>query len=284
MTSIAAENDRISFDDISFPVETKFAKYCLRTPPTRHPQAEIKYFVNGGCVIVIDNKTIEVEEGDVVIISPFQSHYTYSTEEVCRYHLLLFDLDFLKSERVCDIDTDFIFPFREGRLIPTPHLRPGDCGHSEAVALFEALESKNDFYQLSVKTAMMRLFCTIMTSHSYSEMGEKKWRSEKLYGERLRPALKYIDDHYSETITVDQLARVCNFNPKYFCKIFKQYTSQTAMDYINSFRLHRAELELVSTNRSISDIARDNGFFDTAHFSKYYKKTRGFPPSRMKKL
>ena len=54
------------------------------------------------------------------------------------------------------------------------------------------------------------------------------------------------------------------------------------MDYVNSYRLHKAELEIISTENSISTIATNNGFFDAAHFSKYYKKTRGFPPSHMR--
>ena len=121
-----------------------------------------------------------------------------------------------------------------------------------------------------------------MESHSFSQIGEKEWRTEKKYGELLRPAFQYIDEHYQGSISVDVLAKKCNFNPKYFCKIFKQYTSQTVMDYVNSYRLHKAELEIISTENSISTIATNNGFFDAAHFSKYYKKTRGFPPSHMR--
>ena len=92
----------------------------------------------------------------------------------------------------------------------------------------------------------MKLFCAIMTSSSFSEVGEKKWRTEKKYGELLRPALQYVNEHFKENIGIEHLAKVCNFNPKYFCKIFKQYTSQTVMDYINSYRLHKAELPIIS--------------------------------------
>jgi len=283
VTDQMPKNETIFFKDNSFPVHVRFDKYCLRTPPARHPEVEIKYFVSGECVIVLDGETIVAKEGDVVVISPFQRHYTYSTEGICSYHLLVFDLNLLNSERMCDIDTDFILPFQEGRLIPTPHLCKGSHGHSEAVELFDTLAKSGEYYQLSVKTALMKLFCAIMTSSSFSEVGEKKWRTEKKYGELLRPALQYIDGHYKENIGIERLAGVCNFNPKYFCKIFKQYTSQTVMDYVNSYRLHKAELELISTDHSISDIAANNGFFDAAHFSKYYKKTRGVTPSQMRK-
>ena len=282
MTPPSVKNENILFKDNSFPIETKFSKYCLRTPPTRHPQVELKYFVKGGCDIVINNETIKVKEGDIVIISPFQRHYTYSTEEICKYHLLVFDLSFLRSDLSCDIDTDFIIPFQEGRLIPNPHLHKGDQGHAEAVALFDVLEKEDKYYQLGVKTAMMSLFYAIMKSHSFSQPGEKEWKTERKYGELLRPAIRFIDEHYRESISVEILAKQCNFNPKYFCKIFKQYTSQTVMDYVNSYRLHKAELELISSDSSISTIAANNGFFDAAHFSKYYKKTRGFPPSHMR--
>ena len=115
-------------------------------------------------------------------------------------------------------------------------------------------------------------------------MSEKEWRADKKYGELLKPALQYIDAHYRESITAEALAKVCNYNPKYFCKVFRQYTSKTPMDYVNSYRLHKAELELISTDLPLSEIAVNNGFFDTAHFSHYYKKARGFPPSRMRSV
>lgn len=284
MAENVQENENILFSDSSFPIRVRFDKYCLKTPPARHPQVEIKYFVSGECVIVLDDQSIIAKEGDVVITSPYQRHYTYSTEGVCRYHLLVFDLDFLKSERICDIDTEFLIPFREGRLRPSPILRSGDCGYTDATELFSSLAKKGPFYQFSVKTAIMRLFCSIMRSGSYSEVSEKEWRTEKKYGELLRPALQYIDAHYRESITAEKLARVCNYNPKYFSKVFRQYTSKTPMDYVNSYRLHKAELELISTDLPLSDIAANNGFFDTAHFSHYYKKARGFPPSRMRSV
>ena len=277
------KDENISFKKNNFPIETRFSKYCLQTPPTRHPQAEIKYFVKGECVIVIDDETIIAKEGDAVIISPFQRHYTYSTGGICQYHLINFDLNFLKSELMCEIDTEFLIPFQEGRLIPTTHLRKGDPGHSGVKKLFEVLFEKGDFYQLSVKTAMMDLFCEMLKSRSFSMISDKEWSSTRKYGEQMKPALQYIEEHYKENITTEQLAKVCNYNPKYFCKVFKKYTSQTAMDYITGYRLHKAELEIIATDRSLSEIAIGNGFFDLAHFSRCYKKTRGMPPSNMRK-
>lgn len=282
MTDQKYENENISFENNGFPIETTFSKYCLQTPPSRHSQAEIKYFVKGECVVVIDDETIVAREGDAVIISPFQRHYTFSTQGACQYHILIFDLDFLKSERICEIDTEFLMPFQEGKLIPKSHIRQGDPGHDKVVMLFDTLSKKQKFYQLSVKVALLRLFCDIMQSGAYSKVSDKKWKCARKWRDVLSPAMKYVEEHYRECITSEQLARVCNYNPKYFCKVFKQYTSKTAMDYVNSYRLHKAELEIISTDRALSDIAVDNGFFDLAHFSRYYKKTRGITPSQMR--
>jgi hypothetical protein len=133
-------NENIFFKDDCFPVRAQMSKRCLQTPPARHPQPEIKYFTEGECVIVLDGQTITARAGDVVIISPFQRHYTYTNGEVCKYHLLNFDLNFLKSDRICKIDTDFLIPFQDGRLIIKPHLRVGDRGYNEAIDLFRTLE------------------------------------------------------------------------------------------------------------------------------------------------
>ena len=88
--------------------------------------------------------------------------------------------------------------------------------------------------------------------------------------------MELMKSRVSERIGLKELASSCNVSQAHFCRIFKRYTSQTAMEYVNQFRLHKAEVDLLSSKNSLSEIAERNGFFDLSHFSRYYKKMRGY--------
>jgi len=277
------KNEDLRFANDAFPVKACFDKRCLRTQSMRHPQIEIKYFTKGSCVILCDDQSLAVKAGDAVVISPFQKHSTYSTDLDCRYHLVNFDLHFLQGGRLCDVDLNWLIPLQEGRLLCNRVFHEGDAVNTEIAGLFDALARSGKAHELSVKAAIYRLLATLIESHSFETEAHGGRRTPKQYDDALRPAFLYIEEHYGESITLEALARECNFNMKYFCRIFKQYTSQTAMEYVNQFRLHKAEVDLLSSKNSLSEIAEQNGFFDLSHFSRYYKKMRGYSPSQIRK-
>ncbi|MBQ8439739.1 MAG: helix-turn-helix transcriptional regulator [Clostridia bacterium] len=277
------KNETLQFADDTFPVTACFDKRCLRTQPMRHPQMEIKYFTKGSCVIVCDDQSFIAEEGDAIVIAPFQKHYTYSTDFECRYHLLDFDLHFLQGGLIGTTALNYLIPLQEGRLICDGIFHAGDPSHAEIVSLFEALAFSGDARELYVKASLYRLLGSLIENNSFVRIEEESRKTLQRYADALRPAFQYIEKHYSESITLELLARECNFNMKYFCRIFKRYTSQTAMEYVNQFRLHKAEVDLWSSKDSLSEIAERNGFFDLSHFSRYYKKMRGYSPSRIRK-
>lgn len=273
------KNENLHFANDAFPVTACFDKQCLRTQPMRHPQIEIKYFTKGSCVIVCDDQSFAVKEGDAVVISPFQKHSTYSTDLDCRYHLVVFDLHFLQSGRLCDVDLDWLIPLQEGRLLCNRIFGAGDAVNAGIVELFDSLAGTGSAHELYVRASIYRLLAILIESGSFVNVADRGSKSPKQYDAALRPAFRYIEAHFGEKITLEELARECNFNVKYFCRIFKQYTSQTAMEYLNQYRLHKAEVELWATKDPLSEIAVRNGFFDAAHFSRYYKKMRGYSPS-----
>ena len=61
--------------------------------------------------------------------------------------------------------------------------------------------------------------------------------------------------------------------------MFKEGTGMTPMEYLMEYRIKNADIQLKTTEKSISDIAYECGFGDSAYFSRCYKKRRGITPS-----
>ncbi|GEM_PF-2225205 len=90
--------------------------------------------------------------------------------------------------------------------------------------------------------------------------------------------IQYIQEHYREAISIEQLAQMANMSRRWYNFMFKEITGQRPTDYVTSLRIRRAkELLHISGNR-LYDIAREAGFQDEHYFSRRFKQEVGFSP------
>lgn len=104
-----------------------------------------------------------------------------------------------------------------------------------------------------------------------------------LHGEnlarRIYNAIVYINKHYAEEITAEDCSRYVFMSYSYFSRSFKRITGRTFKDYLNFTRINHAEKALVSTEKSITEIAADCGFNNVSYFISTYKKAKGITPA-----
>ncbi len=89
---------------------------------------------------------------------------------------------------------------------------------------------------------------------------------------------EFIDSHYAETLTIEQIAQMAGMSEYHFFRLFKQITGSTPYQYILSSRLKQAAL-LLEADYSVSDTAIAMGFSDIYSFSKVFKKHFGLSPT-----
>ena len=92
-------------------------------------------------------------------------------------------------------------------------------------------------------------------------------------------ARNYINLHYAERITLDDLARVISINKFYLQKLFKRCMGLSPNEYLIYTRLTQAKHLLLTTDRSISRIAMDVGIDNVGYFTNLFKKYEGCVPS-----
>ena len=89
----------------------------------------------------------------------------------------------------------------------------------------------------------------------------------------------YINLHYAERITLDDLARSISINKFYLQKLFKRYFGLSPNEYLIHIRLTRAKQLLRTTALPISQIAMDVGINNIGHFITLFKKYEGITPN-----
>lgn len=98
----------------------------------------------------------------------------------------------------------------------------------------------------------------------------------------VKPAIEYIESHYDEHITLDDMASLCNISSSYFSKLFNRITGDNFANYVNTVRIRRACELLESGEAPITTIAFDLGFEDISYFDKVFKRITGVTPSQYK--
>ncbi len=102
--------------------------------------------------------------------------------------------------------------------------------------------------------------------------------NDKMAG-KIAGALDYINRHYSRPdLRLSELAQNAGISEKHFRRLFSDIYQKTPHEFLREFRLNKAELLLLNTSKSISDIALGCGFSDVYSFSHCFKQNFGVPP------
>ena len=100
--------------------------------------------------------------------------------------------------------------------------------------------------------------------------------SKKYVVERI---MEYLQNHYREKISLDQIAANMYLSPYYISRIFKSETGDTPINYLISLRMeHARDLMDAHPEMSIQSVAAQVGYEDAYHFSKQFKKYFGLSP------
>ena len=100
---------------------------------------------------------------------------------------------------------------------------------------------------------------------------------------RIYDVTVYINEHYAEDLNAADCAARIFMSYSYFSRCFLRITGKSFKEYLNITRVNHAEKALLSTNRSVTEIASDCGFNNVSYFITVYKKIKGETPYSTRK-
>ncbi len=100
----------------------------------------------------------------------------------------------------------------------------------------------------------------------------------------IRIAKQYIQKHFNEPITLEDVCAAIGFSASYFSLIFKKETGEGFAKYLTRLRIEHAKALLQETNYSVSEICARVGYSDLKHFTGTFKKTTNLSPGQYRKL
>ena len=88
----------------------------------------------------------------------------------------------------------------------------------------------------------------------------------------------YVEEHFSEKITLDDIAEILEMNSDYLSTLFKKETNMNFSIYVTNIRMEHAKKLLVETNDTVAAIGEKVGYPDSKYFSQQFKKNVGVKP------
>lgn len=96
-------------------------------------------------------------------------------------------------------------------------------------------------------------------------------------------AAAYIDAHYSENVSITQVAALSNYSQRHFIRLFSAAYGKTPQQYLIDTRIRHSCSLLKRTNLSVTEIAIRCGFSDANYFSRIFRRVTGFTPNSYRK-
>lgn len=239
-----------------------------------HEEIELLIVYSGAFVTYVDGITYEAKAGEVTFINAGVPHGTGCFVPGTRCGILQFrPKDFTESEieRIVRYSVKYRAYMGEGVRV----IRDPDFFHCIDDIICEATE-KRSAYEMFTKSGIYRALGFLYRFGDLADGIELYQRKEV---QKILPALTYINEHYAETFSLEQISAHLGFNPSYFCRIFKDATGTTFTEYLNFVRVCKAERMLAKTQDSILEISAAVGICSVSYFNRIFKKYHNCSPS-----
>lgn len=164
------------------------------------------------------------------------------------------------------------------------HIQLSRIGSERMNTLMDAMlwEYQNRYrgYSWALRLKLIELLITLMrdTQFNISIKGLKPWSSS-----RIQDAVLYLNADYMNPISVQDVLESCGLSRSHFHARFKEETGRTFVDYLSSLRCARAAELLVTTERTVLEIAEESGFNNLSHFYHVFRRKHGTSPAQYRR-
>ena len=120
----------------------------------------------------------------------------------------------------------------------------------------------------------------LVNHYRLDEAGEQEVRHSRRL-DALARITSYMREHYQEELRLTEIANMFGYSDAYLSRMFQKYANVNFKTYLQDIRMTYAYRELLNTDKTISQIALDNGFSSSRAFTREFQKRYGILPSEL---
>lgn len=247
-----------------------------------HDEAEFTRITEGTCTYHVGPDTFEASVGDLLFLPPTVLHSISVTSDIKMVsETFVFHMNFLGagSADICSIR--YLMPITSRSMILPYIIKKEHPAYEDLLSLFCKINNVYDAglpgYELMLKSLFLQVITLLLP---YAGETSDRPQLETEHTAKLKLVLEFIDGHYTEELSIPQLARICYFSEYHFMRFFKKYVGISCIEYIKNRRLDHAASLLMQGDISIMDAALSSGFTNLSYFYREFRKKYNMTPKK----
>ncbi|MCY9662384.1 AraC family transcriptional regulator [Paenibacillus chondroitinus] len=239
----------------------------------RLPSNAFIFALQGGASIALDDRDYAVQKFHLLHGGKGSYLDIKLTEDIFEYYLVLYKASIplpTMRDKLKYIDKSNSFYMQYSFLPRLPML------------LYQILEQLEREWNSASQLAKLHAK-SLLYSFIYELMQQLQDQNVTMVpGEPVAQAIRFMHEHYAESITLERLAEVLDCSPRQVTRMFKNQTSASPIDYLIRYRMEKAKKLLLDTDATLQQIAAGVGYQDVYFFSRTFKKHTGIAPVHFK--
>lgn len=224
---------------------------------------QILYTRNGAGVLEIDGRKLPQIPGSIFLVAPGVPHEYYPQQDMWETAWVVF-----RGACIRELMTNLGF----GDWNERSGTELSGCDGIFARLLSAASDPLNGGER-----------CSLLVYEYILEARSALLGGAKRPGGQSDRAVEFIERHFREDITLEQLAGITGVSLQHFCRIFRGQTGMRPMEYLARKRISEAKRLLSSTGRSVAEIAELIGYRDPTYFGAVFRRYEGTTPTEYRR-
>lgn len=273
-----SQQGTLDFPIAHYHVDSSHPRYQM--PYHWHPEYEIIRIHEGSFQMTINGRSVLLEPEDTLLIQGGTLHG--GIPENCAYECLVYDMRLLLSNnKLCSKQISQLLRHELTINLKLP-LHENPALRQAVNELFNAISEKKPGFEFLTQGYLYHMIGILFELQAYHI--ETRPSVNSLQIKRFKDVLSFIEEHYTEAISLEDMAGIAGLSPRYFCRFFRKMTQCTPTEYLNYYRIECACEQLAEIQISITEVALNCGFNDISYFIKSFHKAKGITPKRYREF
>ena len=247
-----------------------------------HEEIELLYQLNGRSDIQIDGEKYQIQNKLLTVIDSRQVHSIHTYSDTSMFICVHISKKLIEKY-IPDIDLYRIYCIPDD--IPDSQFPEYLSVCRQMEALLRLYITDKPAWQMESEGIILQVLAQLIRHFSRKSAPDEIVLSsaDRTSFNRIRDVITYVEEHFREPISLQDIAGHLGLGREYFCRFFKKNMGMSFLRYLNEVRISHVYRDLEQTDAPIAEIAEKNGFLNQKLFNRTFREVYGCTPSAVRR-